>query len=238
MRPEIIEPMSVRRITRLLAAMLPAFALALPMPAPAAGEIGPGRFMSAPEGCTMNFVFTDGNRLFVGTAGHCSHTVGERASAPGIGEFGTIVYRRLEGNDDFALIRIDASKEANVDPTVPRWGGPSGVTVPADTLIGDPIALYGWGTGFSIIEPTRSRAGLLAADGAQHYVAELPAVFGDSGGPIVHIPTGKALGIVSGIRAVEVPQGTLWGTTVQRALSLVIGAGFNVDLVEGAAPLL
>jgi hypothetical protein len=77
------------------------------------------------------------------------------------------------------------------------------------------------------------RVGALVSDNARMYVLEGPITPGDSGGPVVHIDTGRALGVVSrivaGCCAVALP---VWqeGPTVS---GLVLDAGvqgFTVQL--------
>ncbi|MEO7818077.1 MAG: hypothetical protein ABIS18_02895, partial [Actinomycetota bacterium] len=47
---------------------------AAPADAPLPGEVGirPGSWMLSPNWCTMNYVFQNGSRLGIGTAGHCA----------------------------------------------------------------------------------------------------------------------------------------------------------------------
>lgn len=201
--------------------VLAAIVLAFPIRAGAATTIQPGTFVDTEGvGCTLSFVFTDGTRTYIATAGHCAERDGARASVAGIGQFGTVVYRRHSGSDDVALIRVDADKAGAVSPSVRDVGVPTGYTTAAETSIGDLIVLTGNGLIFGDTSVTRTRRGVLAADDQGEYLAEIAAIFGDSGGPVVHAATGKALGIVSGISIPTLPPSTLVGTTVQRALVL------------------
>lgn len=215
-----------------MAAMLAVASVALASltTAHAAPRIGPGAFITAPEGCTLNFVFESKKRTFVGTAGHCTHRVGQRVHLDGYGAFGRVVFRQEEGQDDVALIRIGRRHEHLVDPSIPLIGiVPTGYTRSGMTAIGDHVSLEG--NGMILGDgPTRERTGLLTRDDATYFTAIVPAIFGDSGGPVVHVPSGRALGVVSGI-AVTIPPSTLIGTTVERFLSLVREAGFKVRLV-------
>jgi hypothetical protein len=193
--------------------------------------IQPGAQVSSSIGlCTLNFVFHDGTKKYVGTAGHCVERVGDRVTATGAGAFGTVVFRKDAGADDFALIQIDGDKLSLVSATVRGIGLPTGYTRSTQTAAGDLVQLSGYGIGFSLLPQTRTRTGVLAADNDRQYFAEIPALFGDSGGPLVHQATGHALGIVSGI-GVTFPPSTLLGTTVERALALVQADGFNVSLL-------
>ena len=213
----------------IIPALLVACVLAVPPAAPAAElPIQPGAQVSSSVGlCTLNFVFTDAReRMFIGTAGHCVDTVGDRVASPAAGAFGTVVYRVMEDTDDFALIRVDRAKRQFVSAEVRAFGVPTGYTRARETSTGDLLQLHGFGMLLGDISLTRTRTGILAADDRREYFAELPAIFGDSGGPVVHVATGKALGVVSGI-GVTIPPSTLLGTTVQRIMRLLDRAGFD-----------
>ena len=181
----------------LLAAWLLAGSLLAAMPARAETLIQPG----APiNGCTMNFVFTDDSGAqYFGTAGHCVSGVG---AGVGLGEtrYGTVVWHEFDERivpNDFALVRIDQGLHALVDPTMRFWGGPTGVTHPADGDLGDLIGYHGYGIPFGSIGPARARVGVLQNDNAQEYTSVSPATFGDSGGPVLLLKTGQALGIAT-----------------------------------------
>lgn len=220
-----MEPTS--RLIALLAVLL-ASTLSHPVEA-AETRIQPGARIVRPAGCTLNFVFRDAvGRLNIGTAGHCVSGVGDRVATPE-GEFGTVVFRVLRGNDDFALIRIDPSAYGDVNPEMRAWGGPTGFTTANTTGIGDALLQYGYGMVYSTTAPTRGRGGVLYNDNAQSYHAEVPAIFGDSGGPVIHAATGRAMGIVANIGG-----HLLNGPTVQRAIELLADANIDVQLVLGA----
>ncbi|HEX9711337.1 MAG TPA: trypsin-like serine protease [Actinomycetota bacterium] len=210
----------------LAAALLVAAVLTVPGRALAADtRIQPGARIVRPAGCTLNFVFRDAAaRLYIGTAGHCVSGVGDRVATPE-GEFGTVVFRILRGDDDFSLIRIDPAFYAEVNPAMRAWGGPTGVTTADTTGIGDALLQYGYGIVYSTTEVTRARGGILYNDNAMSYHAEVPAIFGDSGGPVIHAATGRALGIVANIGG-----HLLNGPTVQRAIELLAEAGIDVSL--------
>ena len=120
--------------------------------------------------CTANFVFFDASdNVYIGQAAHCSGTDGntatngcEAGSLPhgtpvevdGATQPGTIVYSswvtmqaggETDANtcqyNDFALIALDPSDYGKVNPTIPFWGGPTGMT-PA-TATGDKVLSYG-----------------------------------------------------------------------------------------------
>ena len=182
--------------------------------------------------CTLNYVFRNGGTLYIGTAGHCSQHVGDVMTDANSGRIGTVAFRIQSGDDDFTLIQIDPARYGEVSSSVRNWGGPTGSTVSTETSIGDIVLLSGYGVGFSVLDQTRGRPGILADDTPTAYFAELPAIFGDSGGPVIEASTHKALGIVSGI-GVTVPPSTLLGPTVEETLNTLAAHGFPVQLVTG-----
>jgi len=116
--------------------------------------------------CTANFVYTDrSGAVYIGQASHCTSESGElsgsgceTASSPlgsevdlGNNVKGTLAYSSWMAmqkagdtnedeclNNDFALVKIPASAVSTVNPSVPVFGGPTGVST--DPLqFGDPV---------------------------------------------------------------------------------------------------
>src|SRR5437763_8740679 len=120
------------------------------------GAIHPGvqTFTNGAQ-CTANFIYSDGANTYVGQAAHCSGTggntatdgctsgtlpVGTQVAVTGASKPGTMVYNSwatMQANgesnadtcayNDLALIKLDPSDVANVNPSVPGYGGPTGV---------------------------------------------------------------------------------------------------------------
>src|SRR5205085_5834685 len=81
--------------------------------------VAAGTCMVSPNGCTMNFVFTDGSSNYIGTAGHCASggktVIAQIATR--VDPTNTIVTLAAIGNvvaswnngigKDFALVKID-----------------------------------------------------------------------------------------------------------------------------------
>lgn len=194
-------------------------------------RIQPGTQVSTSAGlCTLNFVFKDAANTYIGTAGHCAEGTGGRASTSGLGSWGTIVVD-IDTAVDFALIRVDAAKLSLVRADVQHWGGPTGIATPADAGAGDLLALYGYGMGFDVSEPTRAKQGVLLSHTSTSYVADTWAVFGDSGGPVLHKDTGLAVGIVSQF---NLPVSTDVGPTVPAILNALSARGYSVTLQTAA----
>lgn len=199
--------------------------------APPVTKIQPGAQVSTPIGsCTLNFVFTTPTKRYIGTAGHCGN-VGQvaRTSSPNQ-EIGPIVFSENQGAPgiDFALIEIDPSRWGEIEPGVRTYGGPTGVTTSSETSAGDVLLVTGYGVGFGATAITRDRFGVLISDNPNEYTADMIAVQGDSGGPVLHSQTGKALGVVSRF---NLPLSTDRGPTVERILAKLRSNGFpNIQI--------
>ncbi len=210
-------------------------------PQEACAGIRPGAKLS--NGCTMNFVFTDGTDLYVGTAGHCTY-VGHRLGATGVGRFGTTVYdagSSLQG--DFALIRVDADKHHLVNPTLCRFGGPS--PVPPSPAPGGIYHIYGWGWETRGSDDSRARSGVELAPPAALLAWEGRVSGGDSGSPVISAD-GRAMGVATRmlrgpgamIAGEPIQVGAAIGTALWYALDEAKAAGFDLQLVPGELPRL
>lgn len=230
----------MRRASLLLPAAMIA-ALLQPMGAQAAvplKPIQPGAIIfTGGAQCTQSFVYRNSiGELFSSTAGHCVGYVGQRTSDETDEEFGTVVWQ-LDGTHDYALIRIDPSRYADVSPQLRVWGGPTGYTTSDTTTIGDPVLQHGYGLIYGSNEITRPRRGVLQWDSPTGFGIAGLALFGDSGGPALHGPTGKALGFVNGLGSVT---SLVNGSTVEYFLVRAAEAGFDdLEIVTAElAPLI
>lgn len=155
--------------------------------------------------CTMNFLYTDAaGAAYVGTAAHCTDAIGQRVSVDGDGpDFGTVVFDSdvspgARAFVDFALVRIDADKVHLANPLMRGHDGPKGAVTREELAAGDLLSLHGHGQAMGLLAATRTRPGVLVEVTARgEYRADMASDFGDSGGPILHVETGKALGIIS-----------------------------------------
>jgi hypothetical protein len=181
--------------------------------------------------CTLNFVFDgSGGDAYIGTAGHCVDD-GQRVSNPDLGTFGTVVYDN-DSSTDFALVDVDDALEGKLDASLDGHGGtPTGVATPDETAPGDALLMSGYGVGAREAETTREeRRSVLVEHGSQEYQSDGPVVNGDSGAPLVHAPTGEALGIVSRYGIFEIPPTTDVGPTLDRILDVLQQDGYDVTL--------
>lgn len=169
------------------------------------GSIQPGAMVEPVDGsgwCTLNFVLTDGEDYYVGTAGHCFE-VGTPVEVGGE-TVGEVVYAEAEGigQADWGFIEVDEEDEDEIDPTVRYWRGPIKAPVePAGDVAravqpqtGDPLFHYGWGIGID----DRAREGVTAlwTISTFRFVGEVAP--GDSGSPVLN-SKGQAVGIVTAV---------------------------------------
>ena len=204
-------------------------ASAAPTWAPAASAtIHPGvQVFTDGAQCTANFVFFDAANVYLGQAAHCSGTgaatdtdgcasaslpIGTPVDITGAGRPGTLVYnswltmQSLGETDpdtcafnDLALVRIDPADVGKVNPSIPFWGGPTGVNT-TGTAAGDKVLSYGNSElrgGISALSPKQGISVGDAGGGWSHTVYTLtPGIPGDSGSAFLDA-NGRALGILS-----------------------------------------
>jgi hypothetical protein len=176
--------------------------------------------------CTSNFVFQDASNVYIGQAAHCSSTgaqtdtdgcssgslpVGTSVEIDGASRPGTMVYNswltmqaRGETNpdtcayNDLALVRVDPADVANVNPSVPGFGGPTGVGTVGD--LGSTVYTYGNSSlrlGITKLSPKQGTVIQNEGNGWSHNVATVtPGIPGDSGSGFMNA-TGGAIGVLS-----------------------------------------
>jgi len=206
-------------------------ALALPAVAGAA-PIQPGAYHETDAGaCTLNFIYDGGGKVYAGTAAHCVSAIGQDVRDEDGVVFGDVAFIGDEDatETDYAFIEIRASALSRVSPAVKGWPSyPTGATTSSQTAVGDQVVSSGYGLVFSLLALTREqRPALLTFDDAEIQTVLGALIFGDSGGPLIHKPTGRALGIVSrlciGLCEEE-------GPTVEGLLAKAAARGFSVTL--------
>ena len=218
----------------LLPAVVALSAAVAPATAQAAQTLQPGAYHESDDGsCTLNFAYTGpSGETLLGTAAHCvPQGVGTRVRDRDGVEFGTVsFYGDQDVTElDFAFIKVDAEDVARVSPRVkgyPQY--PKGATTPGETATGDLIQVSGYGVGFGTTQPTQEqRKAVLSYDDTEIHTLSGPVIFGDSGGPFIHIKTGKALGIVSRLC---IGLCTEEGPTVQGLIAKAAARGYSVTL--------
>lgn len=235
-------------------------ARAVPPWAPAStATIHPGvRLKTSTAECTAGFVLYDAaNTVYLGFAAGCTATssgtdgcqssslpLGTSIAVEGATRPGTLAYSswlamQAAGEtgpaacayNDFALVRLDAADYARVNPTVPFWGGPTGLggaPVPGDRV-------YGSGNDPGLA--ARPRTGVVvASDGWAHRVHWLPP-----GGPVdagigVLDEDGGALGATTSFTVDALPGSSLVLDLGRMLAYLTSHGGPAVTLALGTEP--
>ncbi len=169
----------------------------------------------------------NGFDVFIGQAAHCSgldgpvadsgcadnsRPLGTPVTIDGASLRGVMVYnswltmQRVKEkaelicyNNDFALVRVDPADVADVNPSIPVWGGPSGLS---EGFLSPRQDVFSYGNsglrfGLTALSPKR---GLTLADGekgwSHQFYTATPGVFGDSGSAVLD-EDGAAVGVLS-----------------------------------------
>lgn len=213
--------------------------------------------------CTANFVFTEAQDVYLGQAAHCASLAGptatngcetdalplgtkvaiEGADHPGTLAYSSWTTMKTVGEqdvdtcrfNDFALVKIHPDDRDKVNPSMPVFGGPTGLNT-SGTQFGDPVYGYGDSQLRLGIEPLSPKEGVsrgTSADGWTHNIYVVtPGIPGDSGGPVLD-EDGKALGILSTVMLAPNP-GSNEVTDVSRALAYANQhTAFEFGLVPG-----
>jgi hypothetical protein len=139
--------------------------------------------------------------------------------------------------NDFALVRIDPADHGRVNPSIPHWGGPTGVRhEPHRTL--EPMYSLGNSRLRQGVELLQPKVGLSlgSAGGWTHVVySALPGIPGDSGGPMLDAK-GRATGVLSTIGVAPLPASNNL-TDVLKALRYARAHGMpNLLMALGTVP--
>jgi hypothetical protein len=232
----------------------------------ATAPIHPGvQTFTAGAQCTSNFVFQEGSTVYLGQAAHCSGTGGQTetdgctsGSLPlgtpvevsGAAKPGTLAYNswltmQAGGEEDpdtcayndLALIRLDPADVGKVNPSVPGYGGPTGVGTVGD--LGSTVFSYGNSElrlGIAKLSPKQGTVIQNEGGGWSHVVITVtPGVPGDSGSGFIN-ETGQAIGVLSTLQLAPLP-GTNGVGDLQHELAYARAHGFpGLQLVPGTEP--
>jgi len=197
-------------------------------PAGAAATVQPGAqlFNSQSAQCTANFVYTNGTTKYIGLAAHCFST-GNNTQTDGcttqslpLGDvvkdangqtIGTLAYSSwltMQGRhetdaetcayNDLALVQL--ASNVTPDPSVPKWGGPTGTAAAGAPESGNQVYSYGNSElrlGISQLSPKTGYGIGDSPGGWSHDVYTVtPGIPGDSGSGFLDA-NGNAFGILS-----------------------------------------
>jgi len=185
--------------------------------------------------CTSNFVFSNGTDVYIGQAAHCAGTggptdtdgclspslpLGTKVTVDGATRPGTLVYSSWltmqqlgEKNadtcafNDLAIVKLDSADYGRVNPSIPVWGGPVGVS-PGNLGTGDTVYSYGNSSlrlGITLLSPKRGINVIDQGNGWSHTVYTVtPGIPGDSGSAFLDA-SGRALGGLSTVAVLPLP---------------------------------
>jgi hypothetical protein len=219
--------------------------------APGASTVSAGGCMVHPHGCTMNFVFTDGNSQYIGTAGHCVEggndvvmQVATRVDPTDtvlvtVAKVGSVVRAVDAGiGRDFGLVRIDPGFA--VVPGIAGALGPTGAF--CGDPVGQPVLHYGHGYVFAV-EQGYPKAGEVIPDmtllfdftseqyGYNWAGYGLP---GDSGSPVLGLAALAVGNLTHGIGVAGLPvPGLSMGMTMEGIFNF-IGSGYSLVTLDGS----
>jgi hypothetical protein len=213
--------------------------------------------------CTSNFIYQDSSAVYLGQAAHCSGTGGQTetngctsGSLPlgtpvqvsGASKPGTLVYNSwltMQANgetnpdacayNDLALIRLDPADVGRVNPSVPGFGGPTGVGSAGG--LGSTVYSYGNSElrgGLTKLSPKQGIVVQNEGNGWSHVVATLtPGIPGDSGSGFVN-GSGEAIGVLSTLQLAPLPATNGVGDLAQELAYMRANSSFSgVQLVPG-----
>src|SRR5215210_265305 len=235
--------------------------------APAAtAPIHPG-VMTFTEGaqCTSNFVFQDASNVYLGQAAHCSGTgaatdtngcdseslpIGTPVEVDGASRPGTLAYNswitmQQSGEtdeetcafNDLALIKLDPADVPNVNPSVPAFGGPTGVGTWGGT--GSTVYTYGNSSlrgGVTALSPKQGVVVQNSPGGWSHDVyTATPGIPGDSGSGFLNA-SGGAIGVLSTVQLAPLAGSNGVGD-LPKEIAYMKAHGFSgSNLVPGTEP--
>jgi hypothetical protein len=213
--------------------------------------------------CTSNFVFFDAaNNVYIGQAAHCAGTdgntatngcdagslpVGTPVTVDGASQPGSIVYSSwvtMQANgetdpdtcqyNDIALIKLNPADYGKVNPSIPFWGGPTGL---ADTTAqGDKVLSYGNSSlrfGVTQLSPKEGLSLGQDAGGWNHTVYTVsPGIPGDSGSAFID-RQGRAFGVLSTLQIAPVAGGNGVGDLSREIAYMESHGGPDVTLATG-----
>jgi hypothetical protein len=217
--------------------------------------------------CTSNFVFTGGGNVYLGQAAHCSSTgsqtstngcvtrslpIGTTVRVNGASRQGTMVYNswvtmRARGEttssnvcayNDFALVRIHPADADRVNPSVPGFGGPTGVGAAGG--LGSTVYSYGNSSLRAGVTQLSPKQGVIAENsggGWNHSVyTATPGIPGDSGSGFLNA-SGRAFGVLSTLEALPMAGSNGVGDLGKELAYMRANSSFTgVRLARGTQP--
>jgi len=217
--------------------------------------------------CTSNFIFQDASNVYIGQAAHCSGTggatetdgcdsgslpIGTSVEVTGASRPGTMVYNswlemQADGEsdpdicayNDFALVKLDSADVGNVNPSVPGFGGPTGLG-PSTAMLGDTVYSYGNSSlrgGVTKLSPKQGIVVQSEGNGWSRTVyTATPGIPGDSGSGFMS-GSGAAIGVLSTLQVLPIAGSNGVGDLRKELNYMHAHSSFTgVNLVNGTEP--
>jgi hypothetical protein len=191
--------------------------------------------------CTANFIYTNATDVFIGYAAHCAGTgaatdtdgclattlpLGTPVEVGGASQPGTLVYSswismqstgETDVNtcayNDLALVRLNPADHGRVNPSIPHWGGPTGLNTTGNPALS---RLYSYGNsslrlGLTQLSPKTGFSLGTSGGGWTHpgYTVT-PGIPGDSGSALLDAQ-GRASGVLSTVGLAPLPLSNNFG---------------------------
>jgi hypothetical protein len=192
---------------------------------------------SVPLGTKVTFT-NDGNPASEGTTvgtGTLAYSSWTTEHALGTTDASTCAY------NDLALVRVDPADVAKVNPSVPFWGGPTGIDTDG-TAAGDRVWTYGNSSLRGGLTPLSPHTGISlgddAADGGwSHPLYTVgPGIPGDSGSGFM-TADGKAVGVLSTLGLAPLPLSNNIGDLAKELAFAQAHSGIpGLALADGTEP--
>ncbi len=141
--------------------------------------------------------------------------------------------------NDLALVQVDPAYVNDVNPSIPFWGGPTGINT-AGTQAGDKLYTYGNSSLRAGASPLSPHVGVSLGDegnGWSHALySATPGIPGDSGSAFVDA-NGKAVGVLSTIGLAPLPASNNIGDLNKELNYAQANSGISgLSLVHGTEP--
>ncbi len=192
---------------------------------------------SVPLGTKVDFT-NDGNLASEGTiVGHGTLAYSSWITEHQLGttDANTCAY------NDLALVKVDAADVSKVNPSVPFWGGPTGIDTNG-TAAGDRVYTYGNSSLRGGVAPLSPHTGISlgddAADGGWSHplYTVTPGIPGDSGSGFMSAD-GKAIGVLSTLGLAPLPASNNIGDLAKELAFAQTNSGISgLQLVNGTEP--
>jgi hypothetical protein len=139
--------------------------------------------------------------------------------------------------NDFAVVKVDAADVSKVNPSIPFWGGPTGIDTNG-TVAGDDVYSFGNSSiraGIEALSPKRGKSIGDAGAGWSHNVYTVtPGIPGDSGSAFVD-NQGRALGTLSTVQLAPLAGSNGVGD-LAKELAYANANGMSLSLAQGTEP--